>query len=162
MKTKKVININDFEAILQNYHNSNCWDETKKWFNQFGNNISERSRFLKANMYTSKPITTADGGGKVKEFSVLQGDAIKTKAAITSYLLPIDGEELGDFGFVAIFEEISYIENELLQSVQRIASLSRVGWHLLNAFLVNHFTRPSSDDITLRQSKHDKEWGFYE
>lgn len=69
---------------MQNYHNSNCWNETKTWFDQFGNNVSERAKFLKANIYTPKPITPADGGGKVGNFSVLQGDIIKTKAAITS------------------------------------------------------------------------------
>src|SRR5579872_3000268 len=84
MKKKKVVNISELEAILQNYHNSNCWNETKAWFNQFGSNVSERAKFLKANMYTPRPITSADGGGKVGSFSVLQGDIIKTKAAITS------------------------------------------------------------------------------
>jgi hypothetical protein len=84
------------------------------------------------------------------------------KTVKTFYLPPIDGETLGEFGFVAIFEEISHIENGLLQSAQRIASLSMIGWRLLNAFLVNHFTRPSTDDVTLRKSKYDAEWSFYE
>lgn len=224
MKSKKIaVNVNELETILQSYHNSDCWDKTIQWFNQFGKKIDERTKFLKAFMYTPKPLT-ADDKGKVKEFSVLQGDIIKTKAAITSnplfdfdpleysyyliapsscsvqpnrykqvllarlspiesvdgemrnvflqsirlkngkafYLPPINGEELGEFGFVAFFEEISYIENGLLQSAQRLASLSMIGWHLLNAFLVNHFTRPSSDDFKLRQSKHNTEWFFYE
>ncbi len=223
-KKKKIVKVNELQSILENYHNTNCWSETKTWFNQFGNNVSERTKFLKANMYTPKPITPADSNGRINDFSVLQGDIIKTKAAITSsplfnyapleyshclivpsscsvqpnrykqvllarlspienieqemktifiqsvkfesvktfYLPPIDGEELGEFGFVAIFEEISHIENGLLQSAQRIASLSMIGWRLLNAFLVNHFTRPSSDDVTLRKSKHDAEWSFYE
>lgn len=223
-KKKKIVKVTELESILQNYHNSDCWNETKAWFNQFGNNVSERTKFLKANMYAPKPITPADGDGKVSDFSVLQGDIIKTKAAITSaplfdyapleysyylvvpsscsvqpnrykqvllarlspienieqemktvfvhsvkyesvktfYLPPIDGEALGEFGFVAIFEEISHIENGLLQSAQRVASLSMIGWRLLNAFLVNHFTRPSSDDVTLRQANYDAEWVFYE
>ena len=223
-KKKKTVKVTELETILQNYHNNNCWNETKAWFNQFGNNVSERAKFLKAKMYSSKPITTEDGEGKVDDFSVLQGDIIKTKAAITSvplfdydqleysyylivpsscsiqpnrykqvllarltpiqdiehemknifidsvrlkaaknfYLPPIDGESLGEFGFIAVFEEISHIDNGLLQSAQRVASLSMIGWHLLNAFVVNHFTRPSSDDVTLRQSEDDEEWSFYE
>jgi hypothetical protein len=225
MKGKKiVVNVNELETILQSYHNSDCWNEIINWFDQFGKNIDERAKFLKAFLYTSKPLTSADDQGKAGDFSVLQGDIIKTKAAITNnplfdfnpveysyylvvpsscsvqpnrykqvllarlspiestdgqmrnvflqsirfenvktfYLPPIDGEKVGEFGFVAVFEEISYIENELLQSAQRLASLSMIGWHLLNAFLVNHFTRPSSGDAVLRQSSHDAEWNFYE
>src|SRR5690242_3557999 len=84
MKTKKVVKVSELDVILQNYHNNNCWNETKAWFNQFGNNVRERAKFLKANMYAPKPLTPEDGGGKVDNFSVLQGDIIKTKAAITS------------------------------------------------------------------------------
>ena len=223
-KKKVVLKVDELEKILANYHRSDCWKQTKAWFDPFGGNIEERAKFLKANMYTPKPLVTADGKGKVAEFSILQGDIIKTKAAITYdpvfdfrsneysyyivvpsscsvqpkkyrqvllarlspiestedvmrnafltsikfennksfYLPPIDGESLGEFGFLAIFEEISHIDNKLLQSTQRLASLSMIGWHLLNAFLVNHFTRPSSDDATLRQSEYDSEWSFYE
>jgi hypothetical protein len=223
-KKKVVLKVEELEKILADYHHSDCWKKTKAWFNPFGKNIQERAKFLKANMYTPKPLVTADGKGKVAAFSILQGDIIKTKSAITYeplfdfkqeeysyymvvpsscsvqpnkyrqvllarlspienidgamknafvtsikfennksfYLPPIDGESLGEFGFLAVFEEISHIDNKLLQSVQRLASLSRIGWHLLNAFLVNHFTRPSSDDTALRESKYDVDWSFYE
>jgi len=225
MKNKKItVDVNKLKTILQSYHNNDCWNETKKWFNQFGNNMTERVKFLKYSMYTSKPITAVDSSSEIGEFSILQGDVIKTKAAITSsplfsfdpliysyyltipsscsvqpnrykqvllarlapienlengmkniflqsirfengktfYMPPINDETIGEFGFIATFEEISYIENTLLQSAQRIASLSLIGWRLLNAFLVNHFTRPSSDDIKLRQSTNEENWSFYE
>lgn len=223
-KKKVVLKVNELEKILENYHRSDCWRQTKAWFDPFGRNIGERAKFLKANMYTPKPLVVADGKGNVTEFSVLQGDIIKTKAAITHdplfdfmpdeysyyivvpsscsvqpkkyrqvllarlspientegvmknafvtsikfennksfYLPPIDDEPPGEFGFLAICEEISHIDNTLLQSAQRVASLSLIGWHLLNAFLVNHYTRPSVDDSTLRQLSYDVEWSFYE
>jgi len=223
-KKKVILKVDELEKILEHYHRSDCWKKTKTWFAPFGGNIGERAKFLKANMYTPKPLVAADGKGKVAEFSVLQGDILKTKAAITYdpvfdfipdeysyyivipsscsvqpkkykqvllarlspiestedvmrqafvtsikfennksfYLPPIDGESPGEFGFLAIFEEVSHIDNKLLQSAQRVASLSLIGWHLLNAFLVNHYTRPSADDSTLRQLAYDTEWSFYE
>ena len=81
MEGKKiVVNINELEAILQSYHNSDCWNEIINWFNQFGKNIDERAKFLKAFLYTPKPLTSVDGRGNAGDFSVLQGDIIKTKA----------------------------------------------------------------------------------
>lgn len=224
IKKKVVLKVNELKKILNDYHHNNCWNETKDWFKPFGKHIDERAKFLKSIMYTPKPLTATDGKDMVDEFFVLQGDIIKTNAAITNsplfdfnpleyshyvivpsscsvqprkyrqillarlspieningkikdaflqsikfennklfYFPPIDNEKLGEFGFLAIFEEISYIENELLQSAQRVASLSLIGWHLLNAFLVNHYSRPSSDDIKLRELEHANEWCFYE
>ena len=224
-KTKVVLKIKELEKILSDHHDKNSWHKVKNWFLPFGKNVLERAKFLKSIMYTPKPLTTADVKGKIDEFFVLQGDIIKTKAAITNkplfnytpteysyyvivpsscsvqpnkyrqvllarlypiedandskiktaflqsinlevnksfYFPPIDGENLGELGFLAIFEEISYIDNELLQSANRVASLSLIGWHFLNAFLVNHYTRPSSDDVKLRGVQYPEEWSFYE
>jgi len=225
MSRKKIIlKVNELEKILSNHHHNDAWNQIKIWFEQFGKNYTERMKFLKKFMYASKPLISTDG--EVDEFHVLQGDIIKTKAAVTSgplfdfdpleysyylivpsscsvqpkkyrqvllarlspitkekientvtnaflqsinlknnrsfYFPPIDGVVQGEFGFLAVFEEISYIANELLQSVQRVASLSLIGWHFLNAFLVNHYSRPSSDDLKLRRLEYDNEWSFYE
>jgi hypothetical protein len=212
-KKKIVLDVDRLANILQKYHHKECWNEIKKWFGAFGKNIAEQAKFLKSIMYTKNPLISSDTSGDIN-FSVLQGDIIKTKAAITNnplfnfnqaeysyyiiiptscsiqpnkykqvllarlcpvedisiklennklfYLPPIDKVQCGEYGFLAIFEEISYIDNQLLQTTQRVASLSLIGWHLLNAFLVNHYTRPSSDDKILRESEHTSEWCFYE
>lgn len=76
------------------------------------------------------------------------------------YFPPIDKINDGPFGFLAVFEEISYIENEYLQSVKRIATLSEMGWHLFNAFIANHFTRTSGDDFLIRKSSTPSTWSY--
>jgi hypothetical protein len=165
--------------------------------------------------------TPAFQGKGVQQFNVLQGDIIKTKAAITNnpvfdfdqleysyyiivpsscsvqpnkykwvlltrlfpvlsldgsvktaflesvnlqnnklfYLPPFDNEDDG-YGYLAIFEEISYISNSILQTSSRVASLSEIGWHFFNAFLVNHLTRPSGDDLIVRNINAPKKWSF--
>lgn len=220
-KKKVTLKVSELEKILSDYHHKECWTKTKEWFGPFGKNIDERSKFLKSIMYTKSPLTKDDAEG-VEDFAILQGDLIKTKAAVTNnplfefdltsysfyvvipsscsvqanrykqvllarlwpveeltgqikeaflsairfenaklfYFPPVDGETLGQFGFLGVFEEISYIENSLLQSSQRLASLSLIGWHLLNAFLVNHYTRPSSDDLKLRRTDYKENWSF--
>ena len=223
MAKKVVLKIGELEKILNDYHHNECWKKIVSWFDKFGKNAAERTKFLKSIMYTPKPLTAADASEKVEEFFVLQGDIIKTKAAVTNspvfdgynptgysyyvvvpsscsvqpkkykqvllarllpientsgaiksaflesitfqnkrlfYFPPIDGVAVGPFGFLGIFEEISYIENSLLQSSTRVASLSLIGWHLLNAFLVNHYTRPSGDDFKIRQHVHHHDWSF--
>ncbi len=222
-KKKVVLKISELETILSDYHHNECWKKTQKWFNSFGKNVIERTKFLSAIMYAAKPLTVSDAKEKVDEFHVLQGDLIKTKAAVTNspiffehnpteysyyvvvpsscsvqpkkykqvllarlwpiedvngsmksafltsimfennklfYFPPIPDLQLGEFGFLGVFEEISYIENSLLQSSTRVASLSLLGWHMLNAFLVNHFTRPSTDDFKIRHQAPHKDWSF--
>lgn len=216
------LNVDDLKNILEQYHSKDCWAKTINWFKPFKGNLVERAKFLRQVMYTNQVLTPQNTNHIIGDFNVLQGDVIKTKAAITNnpvfsydpleysyyivipsscsvqegrykwillarlepieeitdsnkntyenvlkfntvklyYLPPIEGVEIGRFGFFVIFEEISYIANELLQTSSRIASLSEIGWHLFNAFIVNHLTRPSLDDFKVRQSAYPKQWSI--
>ena len=206
--------------ILETYHKKDCWQKTQNWFKPLKGNFTERAKLLKNIIYTSAPLTEENTKGKLGDFSVLQGDIIKTKAAITNntvfsydrqsysyyvivpsscsvqegrykwvllarlwpiekldsanqqaymsalklestklfYFPPIDGVDVGTLGFLAVFEEISYMENSLLQSAKRVASLSEIGWRLLNGFVVNHFTRPPEGEHDARRCSFPKEW----
>ncbi len=222
---KKVeLDIDQLKSILSKYHTKDCWTQTKKWFNPFGKNIDKRINFLKEIMYAPNgPInhTAVFLSKGVERFNILQGDIIKTKAAITNnpifsfdqleysyyivipsscsvqpnkykwvlltrlfpvnsldgsiknaflesinlhnnklFYLPPFNKADNDYGYLAMFEEISYISNSILQTSSRIASLSEIGWHFFNAFLVNHLTRPSGDDLIVRNISAPKKWSY--
>jgi len=83
---------------------------------------------------------------------------LKFKNGKIFYLPPIKGVQEGALGFYGLFEEISYIENNRLQSSSRVASLSEIGWYLLNAFIVNHLTRPPKNENKARTTNHPAKW----
>ncbi len=87
-------------------------------------------------------------------------EALNLKNNRYFYLPSIQNETSGEYGYLAVLEEISYIENSYLQTCARVASLSTLGWHLFNAFIVNHFTRPSGDDLKIRDSDFPEKWSL--
>ncbi|MBL6988794.1 MAG: hypothetical protein ISR65_03415 [Bacteriovoracaceae bacterium] len=224
VSTKAKLNVDELKDILETYHNKECWTKTQEWFEPFKRNNIERAKFLTSIMYTPSVLTPQNTSKLIGDFNVLQGDIIKTKAAITNnpvvddynpmnetlyviipsscsvqpgrykwvllarlspigeldtepkrsyyenvlkfkngkvfFFPPIKDINIGPIGFYAIFEEISYIENSILQSSLRVASLSEIGWHLLNAFIVNHLTRPSNGDYKARATAYPREWSI--
>lgn len=86
----------------------------------------------------------------IKDMNSAYLEALNLKNHKLFYLPPINGQDVGEYGFLAVLEEISYIGNTTLQSCTRLTSLSVIGWHLFNAFIVNHYTRPSNDDLKIR------------
>lgn len=96
---------------------------------------------------TSRLIEVLGSDGNSKG---LLKDALTFKSSKFFYCPSLPDQSDKCIGNLACFEEVSYIENSVLQVADRVASLSDVGWHMFNAFLVHSFTRPSSDDKKIR------------
>jgi hypothetical protein len=99
------------------------------------------------------PIVTDDSTGVLKS---KLNECLGFKTTKFFYLPAIEGQPETCVGNLACFQEISYIENGHLQAAKRVGSLSEVGWHLFNAFLVYSFTRPSPDDLIIRADTYPK------
>lgn len=100
------------------------------------------------NILTARLIEIRDGDAQIKS---VVNDALFFRSTKFFYIPAIEHQAEEVLGNLACLEEVSYFLNEDLQVTTRVASLSEFGWHLLNAFLTNAFTRPSKDDYLLRK-----------
>jgi hypothetical protein len=78
-------------------------------------------------------------------------DTLKLKTHKFFFLPSTKDQENNVLGNLASFEEISLIQQDDLKTVSRVESLSELGFHLLNAFLNFHHTRPSPEDLVIRR-----------
>ncbi|MGK5089196.1 hypothetical protein WDW86_16720 [Bdellovibrionota bacterium FG-2] len=135
-KNRLDLDVEDLCKSLEGKHTTEGWSAAKKWFqDQFGADVGKRLKFLDSIVYAGNPYVYNPGSG-VQEFKVLQGDIIR------STLVKLPNQPETCIGNLACFEEVSYIENTVLQVADRVASLSDVGWHLSIPSLSIHSQDP--------------------